>query len=231
MASGSGTGAAREARLRSDDGRLVRGRKSRARIRAAARKLFRERGFDGTTLRAIAAEAEMGASSIYRHVASKHELLVLELAELQEEAWLQFRKRDDRGAPTASRVRDFLDVQHGLLASNADLVVIALRATTYPDAPVARRALALQDRTIGLLTEILQSGRRDLAPGIEPLAAARALFHAASGARISWANGLVSEQGCRRAVDECVALLFRGLSGGARSEPTRPLPAPPPDAP
>jgi AcrR family transcriptional regulator len=203
------------AELRSDDGRLVRGRRSRARIRTAARELFRERGFDGTTLRAIGERAGMGASSIYRHVRSKHELLVLELSELQEEAWLRFRRADDKLASTRARVQRFLEVQHELLASDADLVVIALRATTYPDAPVARRALALQDRAIGLLTEILQSGRRDLASGVDALAAARALFHVASGARISWANGLLSEPACRRAIDESVDLLFRGLSGRA----------------
>ena len=58
-------------RLRPDDGRLARGRRSRARIRAAARSLFEERGFDGATLRAIGERAGMGASSIYRHVQSK----------------------------------------------------------------------------------------------------------------------------------------------------------------
>ena len=72
--------------LRADDGRLVRGRRSREKIREAARSLFRERGFDGATLRAIAARAGMGASSIYRHVRSKEELLIQELVELQEEA-------------------------------------------------------------------------------------------------------------------------------------------------
>ena len=86
--------------LRPDDGRLLRGRRSRRRIREAARALFRERGFDGTTLRAIAARAGMGASSIYRHVQTKEELLVQELADLQEEAWTRFRLRDDRSAPT-----------------------------------------------------------------------------------------------------------------------------------
>jgi TetR/AcrR family transcriptional regulator, cholesterol catabolism regulator len=203
---------ARAKTISADDGRLARGRRSRARIRTAARELFRERGFDGTTLRAIGERAGMGASSIYRHVRSKHELLVLELAELQEEAWLRFRSADDKSAPTRARVQRFLEVQHELLASDADLVVIALRATTYPEAPVARRALTLQDRAIGLLTEILQSGRRDLAPGVDALAAGRALFHVASGARISWANGLLSEAVCRRAIDESVDLLFRGLS-------------------
>ena len=138
---------------------------------------------------------------------------MLELAELQEEAWLRFRRADDKSAPTRERVQRFLEVQHELLASDADLVVIALRATTYPEAPVARRALTLQDRAIGLLTEILQSGR-------DPLQRRRArgrpcVFHATNGARISWANGLLSEPACRRAVDESVDLLFRGLSARA----------------
>ena len=67
--------------LRDDDGRLVRGRRSRERIREAAGELFREKGFDGATLRDIAKRAGMGASSIYRHVQSKEELLIDELEE------------------------------------------------------------------------------------------------------------------------------------------------------
>jgi AcrR family transcriptional regulator len=212
------TGESRDAAmLRPDDGRLVRGRLSRSRIREAARALFRERGFDGTTLRAIAARAGMGTSSIYRHVRTKHELLVLELADLQEEAWTRFRRSDTRSIATRERVARFFDTQHTLLASDADLTVIALRATTYPEAPVARRVLALHDRTIGLLAEILQGGcRRDLAADVDVLASARALFHIATGARISWANGLLSESGCREAIMSSVDLLFRGLSPGAR---------------
>jgi len=199
--------------LRPDDGRLQRGRRSRERIRDAARSLFRERGFDKATLREIARRAGMGASSIYRHVQTKHELLVLELAELQEEAWKRFRLGDDRDAATRDRIRRFFEIQHALLASDADLTVIALRAATYPEAPVARRALALQDRTIGLLAEILQTGRRrDLSRDVDVLAAARALVHIATGARIAWANGLASEQTCQRGIDSAVDLLFRGIS-------------------
>ena len=198
--------------LRPDDGRLARGRRSRARIREAARALFRESGFDGTTLRAIAARAGMGASSIYRHIRSKQELLILELADLQEEAWTRFRERDDRGAPTRERIRRFSDIQHQMLAADPDLTVIAIRATTYPEARVARRVLVLNDRGVGLLAEILQGGRmRDLGPDIDVLAAARAIFHIATGARISWANGLVSEDGCREAIEASVGLLFSGL--------------------
>jgi hypothetical protein len=49
--------------LRPDDGRLERGRRSRGRIRAAARERLRERGFDGATRRANGERAGMGARS------------------------------------------------------------------------------------------------------------------------------------------------------------------------
>ncbi len=206
-----------ESTLRPDDGRLERGRRSRSRIRQAARTLFQERGFDATTLRAIAAEAGMGASSIYRHVRSKEELLIQELADVQEEAWKRFRERDDRTAPTRDRIGSFFQIQHDLLAQVPDLTVIALRASTYPEARVARRVLALNDRAIGLLAEILQGGqgRRDLDRELDVLTAARTLFHVASGARLSWANGLVSEEGCRDSIDASVTLLFRGIAAPA----------------
>jgi len=197
------------AALRPDDGRLERGRRSRERIRAAARALFAEEGFDNATLRAIAARAGMGASSIYRHVETKHELLILELADLQEEAWLRFRQEDDRSMPTRWRIHRFFDAQHALLADHPDLTVIALRAISYPQAAVARRVLALHDRSIGLLVEILQQGRkRDLDRELDLLSAARALFHAALGARISWANGLLDERGCQRSIASAVDLML-----------------------
>ncbi|MDJ0848920.1 MAG: helix-turn-helix domain-containing protein [Myxococcota bacterium] len=210
----------RETRLRPDDGRLERGRRSRQRIREAARALFLERGFDATTLRAIAARAGMGASSIYRHFETKQELLVQELADVQEEAWTRFRRTHVPGESTRESVRRFFHAQHDLLAREPDLTVIAIRATTYPNARVSRRALALQDRTIGLLAEILQAGRSrgDLRRDADLLASARTLFHVASGARISWANGLLDEQGCRQSIDVAVDLVFRGIGDG---EPER----------
>jgi len=200
-------------RLRPDDGRLVRGRKSRARILAAARDLFTEHGFDGATLRAIAARAGMGASSLYRHIRSKEELLIDDLAARQEEAWRQFRANDDRNNPTRDRVLAFFAEQHRLLSEDPDFTTIALRALTHPEARVSRRVLALHDRTIGLLAEILQIGRvrGDLARETDLLLASRALFHVALGARIAWANGLVTADGCAAAIASSTDLLFAGL--------------------
>ena len=199
--------------LRADDGRLVRGRKAKSRIREAALALFRERGFDGATLRAIGARAGMGASSIYRHVESKEELLIEELAARQEEAWRGFRKGDDRRSGARERLGRFLELEHALLAQDADYTTIALRASTQPEARVARRVLALQDRTIGLVAEILQAGkvRGELARELDVLAASRVIVHLTTGARIPWANGLVSAEGCRASIAAALDVLFSGL--------------------
>jgi AcrR family transcriptional regulator len=159
----------------------------------------------------------MGASSIYRHVRCKEELLIEELADLQEEAWIRFRRGGAREESTSARVRRFLAFHHRLLAERRDLTTIALRASTHPGARVARRVLALQDRSIGLLAEILQGGRvrGDLARDVDVVEAARTLVHVATGSRLAWANGLVSSETCLDSVDRAVALLFRGI--GARS--------------
>jgi len=219
---------ASKSKLRKDDGRLVRGRKSRARIREAALSLFRERGFDGATLRAIAERAGMGASSIYRHVQSKEELLIDELSQMQEEAWSRFRVADDRNRPPAERLLDFFDVQHNLLVENRDLTTIALRATTKTEARVAKRVLQLYDRTIGLLMEILQHGRmkKHLARDVDVLETARVLFHVTNGARIPWANGMVADDALRDSIHQAVYLLFRGVSAQplASSSPSSSLP-------
>lgn len=200
--------------LREDDGRLVRGRRSRARIRDAARSLFRERGFDGTTLRAIAARAGMGASSIYRHIRSKEELLLDELLEVSEEAWERFRKEEDRTRPARQRLQRFLDAEHALLARDPEFTTIALRAACQPGGRAARRALALQDRTVGLIAEILLAGRArgELARDADPLIAARTVAHTIAGARLAWANGLLSADDCRAAVAASVELLFEGVA-------------------
>lgn len=172
----------------------------------------------------------MGASSIYRHVRSKEELLIDELALLQDEAWRRFREGDDRRAPTRERVSAFLDHQHTLLVADRDLTMIALRSTTKPEARVARQVLALNDRTIGLLMEVLQMGRmrKDLARDVDVLEAARVIFHVTQGARIAWANGLVDADTCRGNIQTGVDLLFHGLSArrAPSASPTRGAAAP-----
>jgi len=59
-------------------GRRERGKQEkRARIKAAARALFAEKGFDATTTQEIAARADIGTGTLFLYAHSKEEILVL----------------------------------------------------------------------------------------------------------------------------------------------------------
>ena len=76
-----------------------------------------------------------------------------------------------------------------------------------------RGFLMLQDRTTGVLTELLQAGRirGELRREVDVLAAARTIEFVTTGARIAWANGLLDAEGCRASIALAVELLFRGI--------------------
>jgi AcrR family transcriptional regulator len=58
-----------------DDDRTAKGQETRARILAAALDLFRERGYDETTMRAVADRADVSLGNAYYYFASKEHLL------------------------------------------------------------------------------------------------------------------------------------------------------------
>jgi hypothetical protein len=78
---------------------------------------------------------------------------------------------------------------------------------------VAAQVLSLNDRTIGLLMEIMQMGRMqaNLKRSVDVLEAARVVFNITQGARIPWANGMTDAESCRKAIQTGVDLLFGGL--------------------
>lgn len=77
------------------DGRRRRAARTRQRILEAASELFALRGYDGATVEAIAARADITVPGLYRHVASKEQLLV-EVGRHTFEGYLLARPHDDR---------------------------------------------------------------------------------------------------------------------------------------
>ena len=206
---GPGRGAVR----RVDDGRLLRGRRTRARLREAARTLILEVGFDRATLRGIAERAGMGASSIYRHLRSKEELLIWELADLQGEAWKRFRADDDRSAPTRVRVARFLRGTARALGSQSGLHRDRV-ARSDPSARARGARLPTphrpQHRLAGRDSAERSQERRPRSRRRSPVRRECAVPRRNERANLL-ANGLLTEAGCRSAIDASVDLLFRGI--------------------
>jgi len=78
-----------------DDASLSRGEETRSRIRAAARRVFAEKGYAGASLDEVAANAGLTKGAIYWYFASKSEVLLT----LMEES----RKRQAHTLPAAIR--------------------------------------------------------------------------------------------------------------------------------
>jgi AcrR family transcriptional regulator len=73
-----------------------------ARIKAAARELFRERGYERTTLRQIATKARVSAATIVNYFGDKRDLLELLFNE-------EHRLVSDQAALELSEAKEFLD--------------------------------------------------------------------------------------------------------------------------
>jgi len=159
--------AARRAALAGDAPAGDERNRRQALVRAAAR-LFRDQGFDGTTIRQIAAAAGMRSGSPFYHFKDMQELL----ATVMEEGLLAGHEKTravlDSGLPLRERfhglVRAHLETIHG---RGNDFIPVLLHDFRRLDAPRRRRIAALRDRYDdswrGIVGELRAAGllRRD----------------------------------------------------------------------
>jgi AcrR family transcriptional regulator len=133
-------------------------------VRAAA-QLFREKGFDGTTIRDIARAVGMQSGSPFYHFANKHELLMA----VMEEGLRQGLERAheviaDEALPPAQRFERLVRTHYGILHdSGSDFVPVMLYDWRSLPAPYRRRIVALKNRYDTIwqrtLDELHASGR------------------------------------------------------------------------
>jgi AcrR family transcriptional regulator len=116
-------------------------------VRVAAR-LFREKGFDGTTIRDIADAVGMRSGSPFYHFANKHELL---MAVMEEGLRLGLERtqevlRDD-SLPPVERFRQLVRVHYGILHdTGSDFIPVMLYDWRSLPAQYRRRIIELKDR-------------------------------------------------------------------------------------
>ena len=116
-------------------------------VREAAR-LFRERGFDGTTIRDIAHAVGMRSGSPFYHFANKHELL---MAVMEEGLRLGLDRTEQALAgaamPATERFRRLVRTHYGILHdSGSDFIPVMLYDWRSLPAQYKRRIVELKDR-------------------------------------------------------------------------------------
>ncbi len=110
---------------------------TRARILAAALQLFRTHGFDRTTMREIAAEADVALGSAYYYFASKEALVMAFYARASDEMSAQIDTRLAEAKGLESRLRAILDVKFEYFAPNRLFLGALARHAADPHNPLS----------------------------------------------------------------------------------------------
>ena len=165
-----------------------RGEESKAAILAAARELFGQRGYRGTSLAAIAEAAGLSQAGLLHHFRSKNAVLLAVLA-----------SRDSADSSMSSPAPDapgigILDGLATLVAHNeSDRQVVALFSMLLGEAvaadhPAHEYFVRRYDEVRACFTQSLRAAQKEhaLAPGIDPEALANVLIAVLDGLQFQW---------------------------------------------
>jgi AcrR family transcriptional regulator len=110
---------------------------TRNRILDAALRLFRERGFEQTTMRDVASEAGVATGAAYYYYRSKEELVMAFYVRTDEEGRAAFQKVIDGTKDLKKRIRGIIDVKFAQFTEHRALLSALLKAGVDPRAPLS----------------------------------------------------------------------------------------------
>ncbi|WP_067270771.1 TetR/AcrR family transcriptional regulator [Streptomyces jeddahensis] len=184
--------------------RAERRQLSREKVLAAAERLFREQGFDATTVRQIAAEAGLSAGSVMA-VGDKHGLLVAIF-----DGWIDAVHRErDRGRseqPSADTVDDVI----ALIEPFVDYFALDLELSREYAATIVRGrhdSAIFQNLGLTLIGEIQQVLSRAGHDEDDAGRAARSIYFAYLGILMTVSNGALPDDVGREGFRDVVSLI------------------------
>lgn len=200
-----------------------RAEQTRAAIVAAALRLFRENGYEATTMRAIAREAEVSTGNAYYYFSSKEELVQQFYATNQADHIVACRDVLDRETDFAARLRGTL---RALIEVSAPYHEFAARFFKYaaepssPLSPLSKESSPARDAALALYAEVIDGSTlridRELRADLPEL-----LWLYSLGVILYWVHD--TSPGCAQTyllIDRTVPLAAR-LVALARSRPLR----------
>jgi AcrR family transcriptional regulator len=197
---------------------------TRRRLVEAARRLFREHGFETVTTEQIAVAAGVAKGTVFLHARTKERLLVMVYEEEMGAAQRAAVARPPRGGTIVSALvavfRRFFAVHEKDPALARHLVkeVLSIRPG---DAPVWRGVQ--EDALRGLAALIAERQRRgEVAADVDPALAAANSFLLYYGVLTGWLSGWIPDDARDRSLVACLALHWRGLEGPAPVRRTKP---------
>ncbi len=185
--------------------------RTRADLLAAAKRLFAERGYLGTKITDITAEAGRAVGSFYTHFSDKEELLAVLRTEVDEAV---IRHRESLGGPGPAghdAVREHVTACWTAMRTNRSAVVALVQSAIAAAPASGRFRQELAARTTSLRTQL-----EDLRDRGEPLPGDPQLIAAAVGVMLAGLNHALPVAGAPedgRITDAITDLVLYGVTG------------------
>jgi AcrR family transcriptional regulator len=149
---------------------LAKSEQTRARILAAALSVFRERGFEASTMREIAAEAGMAVGAAYYYFDSKDALVLAFYEQAQQQMAPQAERILSAAKTFEQRLRGIIGLKFAHFAPNRSLLG-ALSAhvdPTHPLSPFSPQTAATRNADIAWFERAVRDSRVRLPRSILP---------------------------------------------------------------
>ena len=151
---------------------------TRALILDAARTLFEERGFDGTTMRALAADAGVGLGTIFSHFPDKAALLMATLLDDLARTDQHIVETLPEDAPIRDQIMHMAATGIRYWCRRPELTATLLREMWFVTGPWAERRREETARFIDFVSQLLEGARQrgELRTGVDLRHSAEAMY-------------------------------------------------------
>lgn len=169
-----------ETRVKVPTRRALAKQQTRTKVLAAARRLFSEQGYEGATIRDIAAAAGMSTGAVFANFSDKsdlfREIMAADIAELAE----AMREAASRGRNVEDALLKTFSAGYAFYKSQMPLARAAFSVSWTPDDGQVLRSMAPVQAQTDLVVELLNAGveRGELSQESEVKLRAQMLFDA-----------------------------------------------------
>jgi len=168
-------------------------RETLARIKAAAFELFNEKGYEETTVREIAARAQVGFGTLFSHATEKRELLFLLFYDLARDTFNRSFRAAAKDAPLADQLTTIFVPVYRMHAPNPKLGRALIGELTFTSNEILRARFPALDRPtfIARIAEVIERAktRGQVKTEADSEFAARVVFAIFTGALRGWLAG------------------------------------------
>lgn len=139
-----------------------KGETTRAELLAMSLRLFREKGFDATTMRDIAGAAGMSLGAFYYYYPSKDSIVVDYYRQVQDEHERLLEERSAEATDLRGRLGLLMHTKLDIVSDSREFIGALLRYTGNPDHPLSflgEGTRTIREETVAMFREALEPER------------------------------------------------------------------------